>query len=410
MHASASSLSATTLWRSGWRPRQGLSTRVGLIALALLVLGSGASTRAAPPRKPPVASQKPLVAVLPPKALGLEKAEAVRLQAELIQAVKRGGRFRVLAAKAIQKVLARQPVGTPAALETLVPALRSRWALSGTLAGLGDDLSLDLKLLEGGTGAEVRRASAELPADPRDRAAALEELLVQLLEPQRWVGSLQLEVSEAGAQVWLDGAQVASSPLSAPLTGLAPGKHILMIRKEGQAEFSKFVVVRYDQVAQLKVDLDSATVVGLLYDKRPAEPRPRPAPSPAAPVVVAPAPASGLAWQGVTGWCLLSVGAASAVAGGLLAWHVEDLERQIADRPWTSADEAELADALAEGHRLRKVSTGLWAAGGGLVLVGGAFLLWELLGTDPDEPAGQGVVVAPAAGQGGAGLLLLGSF
>jgi hypothetical protein len=112
----------------------------------------------------------------------------------------------------------------------------------------------------------------------------------------------------------------------------------------------------------------------------------------------------------VTGWCLLSVGAAGAVAGGLLAWHVEDLERQVADRPWTSGEEAELADALAEGRRLRRVSTGLWIAGGSLVLVGGAFLLWELLDPGPDGSAGRGVVVAPAAGQDGAGLLILGTF
>ncbi|HSA24202.1 MAG TPA: hypothetical protein P5076_22265, partial [Myxococcota bacterium] len=89
---------------------------------------------------------------------------------------------------------------------------------------------------------------------------------------------------------------------------------------------------------------------------------------------------------------------------------VEDLERQIADRPWSADDEDELADALAEGRQLRRVSTGLWIAGSGLVLVGGAFLLWELLGARADEPSGQGLVVAPAAGQGGAGLLLLGSF
>ncbi|HSA20799.1 MAG TPA: PEGA domain-containing protein, partial [Myxococcota bacterium] len=322
MCAPASSSSTTALRRPGWSPRRGLSTA----ALTLLVLGLAGAAQAAPARRAPAAAQKPLVAVLPPKALGVEKPVAAQVQAGLIQAVKGRGRFRVLSAQAIQKALDRQPAGAKAAVESLVPALRSRWALSGTLAGLGEALSLDLKLLEGSTGAEVRRASVELPADAKARAAALEELVIRLLEPERWVGSLQLEVSEAGAQVWLDGVQVASTPLAAPLTGLAPGKHILMIRKEGQAEFSKFVVVRFDQVAQLKVDLDSATVVGLLYDKRPAEPRPRPAPPRPALLAAAPAPEPGMGWQGTTGWSLLSVGAAGAVAGGLLAWHVEDLE------------------------------------------------------------------------------------
>ncbi len=323
---------------------------------------------------------------------------------ELSLAVGRGKRFRVLSARAIQKVVSRQPAGARVAPEALAPLLGSRWVLSGTLAGLGETQSLDVKLLGGRDGAEVRRAATELPADPRARAAVLEELVVQLLEPERWVGSLQLEVSEPGAQVWLDGAQVAVTPLGAPLAGLSPGKHILMIRKEGRADFSKFVVVRYDQVAQLKVDLDSATVVGLLYDKRPATPRPRPAPT----LVATPPPEPGLSWQATTGWSLFAVGAASAVAGGLLHWHAEDLERQVADRPWTAADEGELAAALATGQRRRDASVGLLAAGGGLVLLSGAFLLWSLLADD--EPAGQGAVVAPAATPGGAGLLLGGRF
>jgi hypothetical protein len=373
-----------------------LRTVAALLALLLpAVVHARGVKKAAGPRAP-------LVGVLPLKVLGLAESEAAALQAELIREVRRVRGFRVLSAGAVDRALGRLPAGARTPLAELVPALRSRWVLTGTLAGLGEERGLDLKLLDGKTALEARRASAALPGDPAARKAVLEELVAELLTPERWVGALELEVSEEGAEVWLDGQAVARSPLSAPLTGLVPGKHILMIRKEGFGEFSKFVVIRYDQTARLKVDLASAAVVGLIYDRRALEPPPGPL---TAEQVAPPAPGPG--WKLAAGYSLLALGGASLVAGGLLTWHVDDLERRIDVRLWTADQARELEAALDEGRRLRRTSTGLMAGGGGLILLSGALFLWHLLAVDA-EPAA--LEVTATAGPGGVGLGLQGRF
>jgi hypothetical protein len=375
---------------------------------------AAAARKKAKPRGAPVA-------IWNLRALGLDKDQIKVVQKDLAQAFRRSKDWYLQSAKLTRSRLKKAGLDARSPMETVVPALGARYVLTGTMAGLGAQVSLDFKLLDGTSGAELRRAAIELPEFDQARAVALEELIVRLLSPEKWVGSLALEVSESGAQVFLDGEQVARSPLEGPLADLAPGKHILMIRKDGFGEFSKFIFVRFDQIVKLKVDLASATVVGLIYEEKKPEPKPKPKPEPAPALAqVAPPPAAEANWQQILGWTTLGVGAAAIISGGFLGWHADDLERQVENGRWVAGEngltnEPELQALLDDGRQAGRRSKRMFIAGGSVAVIGGAFLIWGMLAGDSESDAVNESAVGPtglvpALIPDGAGLVLSGRF
>lgn len=361
------------------------------------------------------------VAIWNLRALGLDKDQIKTVQNDVAQAFRRSNDWYLQSAKLTRSRLKKAGLDARSPIEKVVPALKARFVLTGTMAGLGAQVSLDFKLLDGTNGAELRRAAIELPELDQARVAALEELVVRLLSPDKWVGSLALEVSESGAQVFLDGEQVARSPLKGPLADLAPGKHILMIRKDGFGEFSKFVFVRFDQIVKLKVDLASATVVGLIYEEKKPAPKPKPKPDPVPALVqTAPPPAAGANWQQILGWTSLGVGAAAIISGGFLAWHADDLERQVENGRWVAGEngltnEPELQALLDDGRQASRSANRMFIAGGSVAIVGGAFVIWGMLAGDGESHAvNVGAAgptgLVPALIPDGAGLVLSGRF
>jgi len=394
--------------------RSGRKIKLLLIiaCLALVNPAAGQTGKRKPVRAPRAQVTGAPVAIWKLTALGLDKQVVRQIQRSLSEAFKRSPRWRLVSQRKLRARLAKDGLDLRSPIARAAPTSGADFLITGTMAGLGEEVSLDLKLHAGADGAEIRRVSLTLPEQPEARAAALDEGLLRLLSPERWVGGLALEVSEADAQVFLDGQPVARTPLVEPLTGLAPGKHILMIRKEGFGEFSKFVFIRYGQVARLKVDLANATVVGLLYEEEQKK-RPPP-PEPTLPVAAAAAPApAGLNWQQITGWTLFGVGAAAAAAAGLLGWHAAELESDVERGWWTPQNEDILADKLDEGRKVTRWSNRMLITGGGLALLSAGFLVWGYL-TEPGSPqagaAGVEVGLAPAALPGGFGLWLSSRF
>jgi hypothetical protein len=323
------------------------------------------------------------VAIWDLRTLGLNAERARRVRYELSFAVKRLPGFRLLDEKKALARLRAKHVPSDAPLDRTAKALGTRWLLSGTLGGLGDQVTLDMRLLDGKTGTQLRKAAISLPLSTSELRSALDEILVRLLIPTRWVGSLSLDVSETGALVNLDGQQVATTPLSAPIAGLAPGKHILRITKQGYGEFSKFVVIRFNQLARLKVDLKNAMVVGLLYErKRPKVPEEKKKEKPA-PLEVK-ARSSGNTLRKVMAWSFLGLGAGLAGTGVGLGVKTN-----------------------------RTVMTSIFSASGGALLAGSLILFLIKSGDQsavkrPDAP---GLTLWPGkCPSGGLGLILSGNF
>ena len=346
-----------------------------IMALALPALGKPKGKRRG--KKP----RAQLVAIWDIRLLGIDQDTSRRVLYDLRQAFGRAEGFKLISEASVQKRLKRRRVADDAPLEKVVRALRVHWVLTGTLGGLGDEVSLDLKLLDR-SAKEVRRVAVAIPIETRARRAVLDELLVQLLVPDKWAGTLVLDCSESGAQVQLDGNFIATTPLDKPLEGLKPGKHILRITKEGFGEFSRFVVIRHGEVARLKVDLKNAMVVGLLYERgKPEAPErvdPKPEPEPVKPPE--PAPQSSGNFQKIAAWTFLGVGAGLGGAGVGLA---------------VAADQKTWGTVL--------------ATTGGVMLAGSLILF--LVGSSSDEaPEDAGVSVAPMLVPGGVGVGLGGRF
>ncbi len=381
------------------------ASRIKLLPLwSMLLLASGAAAAASPP----AGGGQRTVVLWQLKGLGLEPDVEQRLRSALADAIARNPRWRPLRSRIVERRLERAGLSRRSPAVRAAPALAVRFLLSGTVAALGDELGLDLKVLAGADGRQLRRVSENLPSQHDAWAPALDGLLVRLLEPERWVGGLALEVSEPGARVFLDGEPVATTPLAGPLKGLMPGKHILMIRKQGFDDFSRFVVVRYGQLARLTVDLANATVVGLLYEQETATPAVEP---PAAAVERRAPAAAGLNWQQVVGWSGLGLSAAAVLGGGLARWHAAELEDAVERGWWPAANAAELEAKLAEGRRADRWARGLWIAGGATLAAGTAMLVWGLLAEPAAaEPETGAVVGLRPLSQGGAEIGLWGRF
>ncbi len=330
-------------------------------------------------------AMKARVALLKLNAVGVDKAEIRRLKDQLSRVLGKVGAFIWLPESKVRARLKRSGKAGLGTVEQQIRALRVPYVLTGTVGGLGDTLSLDLRVYDGVRGGELRRAAAEVPLKAKNRSFVLEELMVQLLRPERWVGALDLKISEAGARVMLDGLQVAVTPLDKPLGGLMPGKHILMVSKEGFRDLSQFIEIRYNRVFRLEVDLNNSTVLGQLYEKR--KPRPKPKPKVVVPPSVVFEEAPDSKWQSITGWTCLGLGLASATAGGLLVWHANDIERQLSDSRPTTEDQDELESLYWEGQRANRWGNGLMLAGAAVTLASAGFFLWSWLDGGSAAPA-----------------------
>ncbi len=346
-----------------------------ILALALPVL-AGPPKRKRRPKEP----RAQLVAIWDIRLVGIDPDTSRRVLYDLRRAFKRTSGFRLIPEQSMEKRLKRRRVAADAPLEKIVPALRVSWVVTGTLGGLGEEVSLDLKLLDRGA-REVRRVAVDIPIETRARRAVIDELLVRLLAPKRWVGTLVLDCSESGAQVQLDGKPVATTPLKEPLLGLKPGKHILRITKEGFGEFSRFVAIRYNEVARLNVDLKNAMVVGLLYERgQPEEPGPlEPAPEPPPPPEAGTGSSS--RFQQIAAWTFLGVGAAAGGGGA----------------------------ALLVATKRRTLGTVL-VTGGGVMLVGSLVLFLVGGSSEPASDSSSVVSIQPAVIPGGVGVGLFGRF
>jgi hypothetical protein len=322
----------------------------------------------------------PAVALHGVRALGVEEQSMAAVLEGVRRALGRLGTHRILSDRTMRKRLKKKRVSEGASLSRVLSALRARYVLTGTLGGLGDELSLDLKLLDGKSGREIRRAAVSLPAEGAARDAALDELAIRLLAPGDWVGTLALDVEVKGASIYLDEKLVGTTPLNEPIIGLTPGKHILRIIKEDYGEFNRFVVIRYNSVARLKPDLKNNMVVGLIYERKKPKPPPS-APQPDTPGVGAGAPGEGNTFQTVMAWSFLAVG--TGLTGTGVFFVVKGNET------WSP----------------------VFLTAGGLTLAGALvlFLLDDRTSTAPAD-AGPGVSVVPALVPGGVGIGVGGRF
>ncbi|NUO54930.1 MAG: PEGA domain-containing protein [Polyangiaceae bacterium] len=239
----------------------------------------------------------------------------------------------------------------------------------------------------GDVAAALRWAREYLYRSPKaeDRAtveASIRKYEVRLRE--KGVQQLTVRSTPSGATVHVDGSPLGVTPWTGEL---APGDHVIELRRRGYADVTKEVELAADRAAQIELTLterDESAKAG-------------------------PAPVAGSAEVNeAPGWLLplsITVIAAGAASGGA-AIALEVLRGQEEDAARESATQVEAMDHVETMQDFQLGARIAAGVAGGLVLIGGTLLVVDFAAFDEAPPA----TAAATCGGSFCGLTLSGSF
>ena len=137
--------------------------------------------------------------------------------------------------------------------------------VTGSVAALGDSYILDIKAVDVHTGKQLRRIATDpLRGSPDELIEAIRVAAYRLLAPEQLHGSIILLSDLIGANVTLDGAPVGKTPLPAPLTRQALGRHTLRVQADGYMPFDDNVDVHFQKTTRVVVHLISSAPLPLV--------------------------------------------------------------------------------------------------------------------------------------------------
>jgi hypothetical protein len=300
------------------------------------------------------------VALLPLRPLGVPQDLVSALEVTLRNEVSQLPEARLMPVKDV----------APDCLEKLTCAAAAasragaRQLILGTVSQLGDAYMIDLKLLDARNAQELRRATHPVSGSRDALIETLREAAVELLAPSRFVGGLAIDIPDApGAIVFIDGKQVGTAPLKAPIQGLVPGQHTLRVVDKGR-ELSTFVMVRYGRVNDARVELGP---VHIQKSALPVAGAPEIQAVRTKPAWVRPTAVAALGLAVITA----GVAAVYQVRANQAASGINDREAQ---NLLTPGDLSSFGEVTHDTHFAR----GYFFASTALAVTGGALLYWDL--------------------------------
>jgi len=215
---------------------------------------------AAPAAAAPAAKIR--VAVLRVDALGIPRATVDNLAMLLRNSIATIGGFEVISPVQIDMEM-RNPrnkavascEGGPECAVQVGRIVRADRVVFGTIGELGQDFSLNLRMLDVKKGVELARQQGNVSGNrdmliPEIRLAAF-----RLLAPDRIRGALLIDIDVIDVDVEVDGAPMGKTPLTGPIENLTPGDHKVRLHREGFSEFVQTLAVRAFETSRLKVEL-----------------------------------------------------------------------------------------------------------------------------------------------------------
>src|SRR5438270_4612197 len=155
----------------------------------------------------------------------------------------------------------------PTCLAPLAKALHVTRVVSGNVGGLADSYVVNLKLVDD-SGRELRRVTATLSGSPEELIDEIRVAAFRLVAPERLVGNIAILSDVPGANVMLDGVDVAKTPLAGPLTALPVGVHKLAVQREGFSQFTEDVPVRFEKTTQVVVHQNAMNAAARKAERR----------------------------------------------------------------------------------------------------------------------------------------------
>jgi hypothetical protein len=351
------------------------------------------------------------VLVLPLENLGVEEDEAASLLGILRAEIEQLPGIGVVDISKAGRLVGAECRGEARCLAASGQKVKADEVVYGTVAAVGEEYSIDLKRVLVKQGREADRVTETLSGQRELLIDGVRAAAYKLLLPSQYVGQVQVEMPEQGAEVFVDGRLVGKSPLKNPIPSLSPGQHALKIVFAGYADFDRWVEVRFARVSVVKVDLKNSTIAGVMYAAPPVEPSVASEQPPAAaetqvsataPEAQAPATLPPMRKVALGA----GAGAGLALAGALVSGVVWASARSDAEKltgpngvkPEDEADARALSERVSTSATVANV---LMAVGGAAALSAGA--LW-LFGAEP------AVTPSLAPSSGGAVVGVSGSF
>nr|HEX4312319.1 PEGA domain-containing protein [Kofleriaceae bacterium] len=144
--------------------------------------------------------------------------------------------------------------GDAACLAELGKLVGATQVVSGEIGGLGASTVIYLTAADVSTGKELRSATLEVDR-PNGAAAAM----TQLLDPDRYKGTLKLVIDAAGSKVQVNGDYKALDKSGA--VELPVGTHAVRVTNPQYHDFAKFVNIDYGKVTEVKVGMQAYPMV-----------------------------------------------------------------------------------------------------------------------------------------------------
>jgi hypothetical protein len=334
-----------------------------------LCLGASGAVRAQVEARTPARSAEQVettaqqrLAVMPITGAGLLLDDLFPIERAIRDEILRLGVFRVLDRDAtLAELQGARRMGLDCRMDDV--GCLTRLGLVGELDVLlvpaatrqGRLLRVSLRLIDVRLQREVARVVRVM--EPRALDASAARMIDDLLDMDPALGSVALDISEAGAVVFVDGEEAGTAPLEGPLTDLEPGPHELEVKKPGFRSMRATIDVQPRSVRRYVVRLaregERPAPVVLVSAKDPE--------APALPTRPLDAPDQGTL---VAGAATASLGAVVAVAAGVAFLALDEV-----------ADTAILTETERENTRLASQGLIVVAAGGALFALGGAALV-----------------------------------
>lgn len=128
-------------------------------------------------------------------------------------------------------------------------------AVFGTISSLGQNYSLNLRALDVQSGRALERHVATI-AGSKDRLIPEVRLAAfKLIAPDKIRGSLHVDIAADGVVVEIDGKALGVTPLDNRVASLAPGRHVVVLKKSGYSEWQHEFDIKPFETARLKTEL-----------------------------------------------------------------------------------------------------------------------------------------------------------
>ena len=129
----------------------------------------------------------------------------------------------------------------------------ANFLIYGTVAREPDAFQVDLTMVDVVKESIVRQVSTRVAGDAQGVTARARELLIELVLPEQYGGTLAISSLIPGARVLLDGLEIGITPME-PVTGLRPRDYKLGVTLGGTEPFESSISIHPGGTANLSIE------------------------------------------------------------------------------------------------------------------------------------------------------------